>query len=232
MILSKRMKAIADLVTKANKVADVGTDHGYIPIYLVEEGHANRAIALDINDGPLTRAKSNIATHSLSDKIECRLSNGLEKVLADEVDTIIIAGMGGALVTQILQAGEHVLTGAKELVLQPQSDYDMVRHYLQQIGYVIIDEKALIDDDKYYVILKAKPGVSKGYEQEYEYLYGQILLQQKDPVLFDYLKKEQQTYQKLLHHLSSMDYESTKNRIVEVQNSLNQVKGALSRYDM
>lgn len=232
MILSKRMKAIADLITKGGIVADVGTDHGYIPIYLVEEGYISRAIALDINAGPLERAQSNIEARLLNDKIECRLSNGLEKISVNEVDTIIIAGMGGALITQILAAGAPILTGIKELVLQPQSDSQMVRHYLHKVGYKITDEKALLDDDKYYVVLKAVPGVSQPYKQEYEYLYGSILLKRKDPILFEHLKKECETYKQLLKRLAPMDYESTNQRTVELQNCLDQVEGALSQYDM
>lgn len=98
MELSKRLQAVADLVTEGASVADIGTDHGYIPIYLIEHHIAEKVIALDINRGPLERARMHIVGHGLKEKIETRLSDGLEKVLPGEVDTMIAAGMGGGLV--------------------------------------------------------------------------------------------------------------------------------------
>ena len=97
MELSKRLQAVADLVTEGASVADIGTDHGYIPIYLIEHHIAEKVIALDINRGPLERARMHIVGHGLKEKIETRLSDGLEKVLPGEVDTMIAAGMGGGI---------------------------------------------------------------------------------------------------------------------------------------
>ena len=127
MELSKRLQAVADLVTEGASVADIGTDHGYIPIYLIEHHIAEKVIALDINRGPLERARMHIVGHGLKEKIETRLSDGLEKVLPGEVDTMIAAGMGGGLVIKILMEGRTVADALDTMILQPQSEIGKVR---------------------------------------------------------------------------------------------------------
>ena len=102
MELSKRLYAVAGLVTEGASVADIGTDHGYVPIYLVEEGIARKALALDVNRGPLERARMHIVGHGLGDKIETRLSDGLREIRPGEVDTIIVSGMGGPLTLSLI----------------------------------------------------------------------------------------------------------------------------------
>ena len=109
MELSKRLTAVASLVTEGASVADIGTDHGYIPIYLVKQQIAEKAIALDINRGPLERARLHITGHGLKDRIETRLSDGLANVVPGEVDTMVAAGMGGALIIKILKEGRDVV---------------------------------------------------------------------------------------------------------------------------
>ena len=127
MELSKRLQAVADLVTEGASVADIGTDHGYIPIYLIEHNIAGKVIALDINRGPLERARMHVVGHGLKGKIETRLSDGLEKVLPGEVDTMIAAGMGGGLVIKILTEGYPVVEILDTMILQPQSEIGKVK---------------------------------------------------------------------------------------------------------
>ena len=147
MQLSKRLRAVADLVPGGTVPADVGTDHAYIPIALVEEGKIPRALAMDINQGPLTRAEENIKAHGLEEKIETRLSDGLEKMKKGEADTVLIAGMGGLLTVRILSSKREVLGGAT-LVLQPQSDLPSVRGWLTEEGYAITAEDLVLEDGK------------------------------------------------------------------------------------
>ena len=135
--LSKRMKAAASMVTTGNVLADIGTDHGYVPIALVQRGRIPSAIAMDINKGPLEKAREHIVMCNLQDKIETRLSDGTKALTVGEADSILIAGMGGELVLHILREGEAVCHSAKELVLQPQSDVHKVREYLRNNGYLI-----------------------------------------------------------------------------------------------
>ena len=123
------MKAVASMVTAGYTLCDVGTDHGYVPIALVQGNIIPKAIAVDINKGPLERANEHIRANGLTEQITTRLSNGLEAIHDGEVDSIVIAGMGGELVIHILTAGETVCRSAKELILQPQSEVSKVREY-------------------------------------------------------------------------------------------------------
>ena len=133
------MKAAASMVTSGNVLADIGTDHGYVPIALVQRNRVPSAIAMDINKGPLDRAREHIAMCNLQDKIETRLSDGTKALAVGEAESILIDGMGGELVIHILREGEAVCHSAKELVLQPQSDVHKVRAYLRDNGYAIVD---------------------------------------------------------------------------------------------
>ena len=159
MQLSKRLQAVADSVTKGNRVADVGCDHAYISIYLIQHNIAPHVIAMDINKGPLKRGRENIERLGFSSQIETRLSDGLHQLNPGEADTILIAGMGGALTVQILEEGLTSVKKCKELVLQPQSELFLVRKFIEQIEFEIIAEQMLIDDGKYYTIIKAIPKV-------------------------------------------------------------------------
>lgn len=204
MELSKRLSAVASEVTKGNLLADVGTDHGYIPIFLLQKGIVPRAIAMDVNQGPLDRAAEHVKEYGLEDVIETRLSNGLQKLEAEEADSIVIAGMGGALMTEILEKGQHVLTQGKELILQPQSELFKVRHFLHDHGYQIIKEKILKEEGKHYFILKAIPGTQK-FSEEFLYEYGEYLLLSKDFLMKEYLQRELEKYNSILESLKSKD---------------------------
>ena len=130
MELSKRLYAVAGLVTEGASVADIGTDHGYVPIYLVKNKIASKVIAMDINKGPLERARMHIIGHGLKGQIETRLSDGLKNLEPGEVDAFIAAGMGGGLVIKILEDSKEVVEQLKFAVLQPQSEIAKVRKYL------------------------------------------------------------------------------------------------------
>ena len=155
--LSRRMKAVASMVTAGYTLCDVGTDHGYVPIALVQGNIIPKAIAVDINKGPLERANEHIRANGLTEQITTRLSNGLEAIHDGEVDSIVIAGMGGELVIHILTAGETVCRSAKELILQPQSEVSKVREYVRNTGYKIVDEDMILEDGKYYPMFRCVP---------------------------------------------------------------------------
>lgn len=230
MELSRRLHAVAGKVTRGNRLADIGTDHGYIPIYLVSEGICPSAIAMDVNQGPLDRADAHIREYGLSDKIGTRLSNGLERLEASEADSIVIAGMGGALMTDILNGGMHVIESGKELILQPQSEIFKVRHFLHDNGYMIVDEQILKEEGKYYFIIKAVPGQQK-YEEEFLYEYGECLLKEKDTLMMEYLEREQKKYHKILEGLAENTSEAALVRIQEVKSCILKLEKAY-RYEM
>lgn len=143
-MLSKRLKTVADMVTRGNIVADIGTDHGYVPIYLIKNKISPYAYAMDINMGPLKSAEKNIKSEGLSEKIETILSDGMEKFEPGMADTVIIAGMGGELIIRILKASK-AKKSIKELVLSPHKGVDLVRKYILSENWHITDEKMLTD---------------------------------------------------------------------------------------
>jgi tRNA (adenine22-N1)-methyltransferase len=155
--LSKRLEAIASLITPGHIVADVGTDHGYIPIYQIQQNRSPSAIAMDLREGPLQRAREHIQMCGLSDRIHTRLSDGTAALGVGEADTIVVAGMGGELVLHILTDGEAVCRSAKELILQPQSEIAAVRRYLREHAYRIAAEDMVFEDGKYYPMMRVIP---------------------------------------------------------------------------
>ena len=150
MQLSKRLQAVADMVTKGYRTADIGCDHGYIAIYLIESGISPLVIAMDINQGPLDQAKENIYKAGYTRQIEVRHSDGANQLMENEVDSIICAGMGGRLTIRIIQADLSKLYNIKELILQPQSEIHLVRRFLSENGFMIVSENMIYEDGKYY----------------------------------------------------------------------------------
>lgn len=187
MRLSLRMRRLSRLVTDGYRLADVGTDHGYIPIALVREGRIPSAIAMDVNEGPLARAEEHIRRSGLSTYIETRLSDGLARLSSGEADTVLIAGMGGMLTVRILSEGAHCLDTVKELILQPQSDIHMVRKWLREHGFCILVEDILTEEGKYYPMLKAAHGQEREWS-EAELYYGKTDVQKSPELLRLYLE--------------------------------------------
>ncbi len=220
MELSKRLTAVASLVTEGASVADIGTDHGYIPIYLMKQGIADKVIALDINKGPLERARLHIVGHGLKGQIETRLSDGLKKVEPGEVDTMIAAGMGGALVIKILTEGRDVVHKLDYCILQPQSEIEKVRRFLVSHNLKIEVEDMVEEDGKFYPIMLAIHGDTEHYEA-YEYLYGKKLLENRHPVLHKFLLREKSIQESILSQLSRRTTsESARRREVQVHEEM------------
>ena len=189
--LSARMEALAALVTPGVRLADVGTDHGYIPVFLCQMGVIPSAIAMDINRGPLQRAEAHVVEFGLEDRIQTRLSNGLEKLLPGEADCILIAGMGGGLIQRILAEGRETVQAGKELILQPQSEIPQTRRFLREHGYRITDEDMVEEDGKFYFLMKAHKVEDSGERMDpLEEAFGPVLLQKKHPVLLRWIRRE------------------------------------------
>ena len=158
MQLSLRLSAIADLVTEGNRLVDVGCDHGYLPVYLIQQKKIPSAIAMDVRKGPLSRAQEHIRQYGLEEYIQTRLSDGLEGLKAGEGDTLVIAGMGGPLMERILTDGRSVRNSFSELILQPQSDIPHFRRFIQSEGWEITEEKMVEEDGKFYPMMRVVPG--------------------------------------------------------------------------
>jgi len=220
LILSERMKAITSLVTEGNSVCDVGCDHGYVSIYLVMYKKAPKAVAMDVRMGPLSLAREHIVEYGLSEKIDTRCSDGLEKLQIGETSTCIIAGMGGVLMEKILKDGEEKAKAFEELILQPQSHIGEFRAFLREEGYTIIEEDMVLEEGKYYPMMKVVPRTSKEQEDdsmqetsmdmlEIFDLYGKKLLEKKHPVLKSYLEKTKRANEELLAHLETLSTEKS-----------------------
>lgn len=150
--ISERLKCVAGLVNKGARVADIGTDHAYLPIYLVQNGISNKVYACDVRKEPLRRAKLHIDEYGLSDKITTQLCDGLKGINKGDVDTVTICGMGGKLMKNILKAGIDKLGDNTQLVLSAQSELRDFRKYLLETGIDIKSEHMLLEDGKYYFI--------------------------------------------------------------------------------
>lgn len=206
--LSKRLKGVADLVSLGHTAADVGCDHGYVSIYLIRQKLAEHVIAMDVNEGPLKRARENVEREGLATYIDTRLSDGLKQLLENEAETVICAGMGGRLMVRILAEGNIVQKGVKELILQPQSEIALVRHFLYEQGFVICRENMILDEGKYYQMMRCRPRTMAEHGcadalglSDVEANYGPLLLREQNPVLGQFLHLEKAKYQDLLERV-------------------------------
>lgn len=229
MELSKRLQAVAELVTPDLKVADIGTDHAYIPIWLVEQKKNPSAIAMDINQGPLEKAKENIALHGLSSCIKTRQSDGMKQLEAKEAESVVIAGMGGGLVIKILEDVRERNFGIKEWILQPQSEIRRVREYLNESGYQIVKEDMVLDEGKFYPMMKVVKGGREAYREE-ELCYGKLLLQSKNPILKTFLEKELELKIGIYEKLKKTSGQSAQKRVSELESDISVIQEALHIY--
>lgn len=220
------MERVAGMVTEGYRLADIGTDHAYIPIYLCEEKRIPLAIAMDIASGPLKRAREHVENAELSEYIELRLSNGTEKLKPGEADTLLLSGMGGLLMECILGRDDEILSSAKELVLQPQSDITDLRQWLHMKGWQIVCEDIVFDAGKYYPMMKAVRGPYISYTIE-EYYYGRMDIQQSLPVLEQYIEKELRTEEQILESILAYGKDVLATRAEFTQRTIGHIQKAL-----
>lgn len=216
MKLTDRLLKIASLVTKGKKVADIGTDHGYIPVYLLNKGDIDYAILADVNKGPLENAKKEVRHNGLMDKVDLRLGSGIEVLEKNEVDEIIIAGMGGILISELLEAKKEVAHSLDKLILQPMQAQNELRKYLLNNGYEILDEVLVKEDFRLYEIIIAKY-TSKNTQVEDEIFYevGKKLIENKDPLLNEFIDKKIFMYNSIIKKIEDKAGESINKKIKE-----------------
>lgn len=182
MLLGKRLLAVASFVKEGDRVMDVGTDHAKVPIYLFEKNKIPYAIASDKNKGPLEFAKKNITAAGFEKNIEVRLSDGLKGLKTGEVDTVIIAGMGGALITKILSNSPEILSEISRIILQPMNEGQVLRKWLRENNFKTEDEILVKEDDKIYEIISVCRGKT-GELSMMELLLGPLILKNKNEIL-------------------------------------------------
>ena len=229
--MSKRIEKLVELFPGARSVADIGCDHGYTSILLAKAGKAEKIIACDIGQAPLESAKKNILREGLTDRIECRLGDGLEPIKSFEAESVLISGMGGPLIMEIL---ENRIEEFSFAVLSPQSDFANFRRFLFD-RMDILKEEYLEEGGKFYRLflagkkrdlhkVKKEPGEieeeKRFRKSAVEWEYGWIPLQKKDPVLKRMLEKEERLYREVFE----------KKQVDEVREKLSLVEKALSFY--
>lgn len=189
-VMTPRLLTIADSVPAGACLCDVGTDHGYIPIYLCRKKKIKKALAMDIRPGPLSRAEENIRLYGLEEHVKTRLSDGLCALSAGEADTAVIAGMGGLLIAEILEAQPFLLDC---YVLQPMTAAAELRQYLAEHGYQICHERLAREEEKIYTVMTVRPGQGEKTEPVY-YQVGKRLMENRDPLVLDLIDLLLQKY--------------------------------------
>ena len=156
--LSPRLRAVADLVPQGAKLADVGTDHGQLPVWLVRKGLIPQAVASDLRPGPLSRGQALAERWEVSDRVSFRLCDGLADIRPEEAEVVTIAGMGGETISDILDAAPWTREEGRRYILQPMSGTEGLRRYLSENGFAIDEEFLVLEGETLYVILLAEPG--------------------------------------------------------------------------
>lgn len=214
--LSPRLSKIAELLPPCKGLADIGTDHGYIPIYSLVNKISDFAIASDINPGPVERARANAQRFGLLDKISLRVGPGIETVQPNEAEVFVVAGMGGILISEILDKSKETLAHAKTLILQPMTAARELREYLCQSSFSIDSEVLVAEDDKLYNIITASLGEPSRYTEK-ELILGRYD-SLTDPQLV--LRNKKQIIKKLetrLQGLEKSHLEGTRLQIAEIK---------------
>lgn len=188
MKLGQRLQTIAAMVPAGGTMADIGTDHAYLPIYLVTEKIVTRAIAGDVHHGPYVSAKNAVAAAQLQQAISVRLGNGLAVLQPGEADIVVIAGMGGANIIAILQACPDITGRIQRLILQPMIAAAAVREWLDTHGWQIVDEQLVLEEGKLYQIMAAEPGAGSIADKSL-YEIGPLLWQSRHPLLRQHMNE-------------------------------------------
>lgn len=182
-LLSKRLQAVYQMVDNNTRVADIGSDHAYLPVELIEQNVATYAIAGEVAVGPMSRSKEDVDKFGLTDKIDVRLGDGLAVIKeADKIDTVTIAGMGGILIQNILShATVEQLSHVQTLILQPNIGEPLVRHWLAENNFQIVDEDIVEEDRHVYEIIKATKVSTPVDLTDAQFLMGPVLIQKQTP---------------------------------------------------
>lgn len=230
MELSKRLMKIASYVNYCEAIADIGTDHGYIPIYLVKNNKCNSAIASDINKGPIEKASTNIRFEGLSEKIKCLLGGGLKPLKVGEVNGVIIAGMGGNLIRDIILEDIEKVKLYDFLILQPAQNPEVLREFLYNNNFEILNEDLILDDGKFYELFKVKYNENAkkiNVKDEISYEISSILLESNNSLVNDYIKSKIKKYGNIIRYIKD-DTSLAKKKKDILNEKINKLKEMIS----
>lgn len=224
LILTPRLKQIADAVNPCSCVADIGTDHAYLPVYLCMTGKAERGIASDIRKGPLMRAKATIHRYGMQTRIETRLGPGVDTLTVGEAACIVIAGMGGLMIAQILDANPAIFAEATQILLQPMTAVPELRQYLWENGYTIQTETLAKEEQKLYHILSVTAKRETEPPGKAELYFGKRLLTDKPEHFEEYIQKQRKKLTRMAEGLRQSKSEDAAARLKETQELLAKIK--------
>ena len=227
MKLTPRLQAIADIIPAGKVVADIGTDHAYIPVYLVKNHLALRVIASDSRTGPLRAAAETAKIFNIDKMVDLRLGDGLSVLAPDNVDVVVIAGMGGETICSILSRGGEILQRVGLLVLQPMTESGLVRSWLIQNGYGLVSEDIAQEDDNFYEIIAARQ--DRAFSVDSRFLeIGPLLVQNKHPLLKPMLNQRLSRTRRAAASAGRSISPGAKNRSKELQDQIVLVEEVLS----
>lgn len=284
--MSARLEAIVRLAGQGDTVCDVGCDHAHVPIRLMQTGCYRRAIGMDVIAGPLGKAAANLALYGMEDRVQLRLSDGLDACIAGEADTLVVTGMGGTLMEEILLRQPEKTASFRALVLGPQSDPEKVRSALRRLGFTITEEELIFEDGKYYPVIRSEAAADSAGERngdknipekspvlyrkpaaadpakertgdrntpelfapdipaqvrlQAEDLFGPVLLQRRDPVLLEFLRRRTAVLEKILRSIRQAAGDTDKDpallekhlsRQQEIEHSLIVYKASLTVFE-
>ncbi|CAH2213686.1 tRNA (adenine(22)-N(1))-methyltransferase [Tepidibacter aestuarii] len=225
MKLTPRLEAVANLVSNNAKIADIGTDHGYIPVYLIKKNKIKCAIAADVNEGPLNNAKKEIASNNLKNKIELRLGSGLSVLKVGEVDEVVIAGMGGVLISQLIENELKIAKQLDRMILQPMQASAELRKYLHKNKFVIEEEILVKEDFRIYEIMVVKyDGREIPQQDEIYYEIGKGLLENKGCLVLEFIDKKIKEYSKIIEKIEGKQGEKIELKIYECRNKIQKLE--------
>ncbi|KEF35899.1 putative SAM-dependent methyltransferase [Schinkia azotoformans MEV2011] len=233
LALSDRLRAVALEIPIGSKIADIGSDHAYLPCFAALQGLISYAVAGEVNEGPFQSAKNQVEKLNLNDRIKVRKGNGLEVIEKDEINVITIAGMGGPLISEILEAGKDKLSGKERLILQPNIGAKSIRLWLIENGWELIKEHILEEDQKIYEILVAEKGNPhapySNEKREADLLLGPFLKKEKNEVFQKKWKHELLKWKKIIGQIDQKaQNEDTVEKRKDLMNKIQMVEEVLN----
>jgi len=228
MKLTPRLQAMAELIPSGSVVADIGTDHGYLPVYLVKNKISQRVVASDVNQAPLRQAKETVAAFNCSQEIDLRLGNGLQIIeAADKIDTVVIAGMGGKSIAAILHNGSDKLKDVQQLILQPMSEEGYLRLFLAQNGFALAREALAREGRHFYEIILARAGQERETDL-FRLSFGPRLLEEKPPLLPVFLEEKIRKLKVIYHSLQRAEKDDVSRKLRDVESEIDCLEEVLS----
>jgi len=226
--LTPRLQAIAELIPPGSVVADIGTDHAYLPVYLLLEQICDRAIASDMHEAPLLQAQETIAAFNCHQRIELRLGRGLEVLKEDDhVDTVVIAGLGGGTIASIIREGRELLQSVARIILQPMTEAEQLRLFLAANGFAIVHETLALEGRRLYEIIVARAG-RETETDPFRLALGPRLLENRPPLFTMLLQEKIRKLRTVYRSLQRAEKKDVSAKLQEVKKQLDNLQEVLA----